>query len=43
MSIINPIKYYDGNSYTNLDAKNIAFTSSLTGITLDNTGNGPSL
>lgn len=43
MSIINPIKYYDGNSYTNLDAKNIAFTSSLTGITLDNTGGGPSL
>lgn len=43
MSIINPIKYYDGNSYTNLNAKNIAFTSSLTGITLDNTGGGPSL
>lgn len=43
MSIINPIKCYDGNSYTNLDAKNIAFTSSLTGITLDNTGGSPSL
>lgn len=43
MSIINPIQCWDGNSYTNLDAKNIAFTSSLTGITLNNTGGGPSL